>query len=510
LVDKGRRQGPSAVLAGERDRGAAEWVDELDRRAIARSEAETRDNIHEDRFSKWKNNEKLPNEPVNRFRCKDPLMTPEPLIFLCTSDISGKLRGKAVPARRAESGKPPSVGWTPTNVQITCFDGIADSPYGAFGDLVLIADLASRVRIDFGDGGPAEDFVIGDVVHLDGRPWECCTRAILSAALNRLKSVAGLTLVGAFEHEFHIVRRGGPRGEAFTLAGFRSERRLAETVVGGLAAAGIEAETILREYGPDQFEATVTPAVGITIADQAAALREIVRACGERLGCKTSFAPLIEPGGIGNGVHIHLSFRDAAGRPATYDPGGPHGMAKETGAFIAGVLRHLPAILPFLAPSVISYHRLVPHRWSAAFNNLGAQDREAAIRLCPVRKMGKADPAEQFNFEIRACDAAASPHLALAAIVHAGAAGIEAGLPAPAATEEDLSLLPADALTGLGLRRLPTSLGAALDEFEAANEVRGWFPDGFAEIYVTHKRHETASLTGLDDAALCAAYQEVY
>jgi glutamine synthetase len=52
--------------------------------------------------------------------------------------------------------------------------------------------------------------------------------------------------------------------------------------------------------------------------------------------------------------------------------------------------------------------------------------------------MGHADPARQFNFEIRACDAAASPHLALAAIVHAGAAGGEAGLDAPGGTAEDL------------------------------------------------------------------------
>lgn len=432
----------------------------------------------------------------------------EPLIFVGTSDIAGKFRGKAVPARIANGGEAPSVGWTPTNVQITCFDDIAESPYGALGDLILRADLATRARIDFGDGGPIEDFVIGDVVHLDGRPWECCTRAILSAALKRLETSSGLTLVGAFEHEFHMPDRHGPRGEAYALGAFRSERAFAEAATAALAAAGLEPDTVLKEYGPDQFEVTVKPTAGIAIADQAAILREVARATGERLGRRVSFAPLVVPGGIGNGVHVHLSFRDRAGRPATYDPAGPRGMAPATASFIAGVLRYLPAILPFLAPSVVSYHRLVPHRWSAAFNNLGAQDREAAVRLCPVR--GDADPAAQFNFEVRACDAAASPHLALAAIVHAGAAGIETGLPAPPVTEEDLSLVSAGALATRGLHRLPTTLAAALDALEAAGEVRGWFPDGFAEIYVTHKRHEIASLQGRDDAAICAAYQAVY
>ncbi|MEM7044095.1 MAG: glutamine synthetase family protein, partial [Pseudomonadota bacterium] len=387
---------------------------------------------------------------------------PLPLIHLCTSDIAGKLRGKALPAKIADDGGDLVVGWTPTNVQITCFDTIADSPFGALGDLVLVGDPATRIRLDFADDGVIEDFALGDVRHLDGRSWECCTRSILKAALERLHQIDGLTLFGAFEHEFHLPSREGGSGEGYALSAFRSERLLLETIMGALGSVGIEPDTIMKEYGPNQFEVTVKPTSGYAVADQAAMLREIVRIAGERLARPVSFAPLVEPDGIGNGVHIHLSFKDGEGRPAAYDPKGPHGMSEVTGSFIAGVLEHLPAIVAFLAPSVVSYERLIPHRWSAAFNNLGAQDREAAVRLCPIRDQAKA--AEQFNIEVRACDAAASPHLALAAIVHAGASGIEAGLTAPDATAEDLSLLSEPDLTARGLRRLPTSLGAALDE----------------------------------------------
>ena len=268
---------------------------------------------------------------------------------------------------------------------------------------------------------------------------------------------------------------------------------------------------MVREYGPDQFEVTAEPVAGLAIADQAAVLRETVRATGERLGRRVSFAPLIEAGGIGNGVHVHLSFRDAAGAPATYDPAGPEGMSAATDAFVAGVLAHLPAILAFLAPSVVSYGRLVPHRWSAAFDNLGVQDREAAVRICPVRRLGDGDVAAQFHFEVRACDAAASPHLALAALVHAGAAGIEAGLAAPAGHRRGPVAACRPMRSGrAGYRRLPGSLGAALDELEASEEVRGWFPDGFAAIYLAHKRKEIASLEGRDEAAAVLAYQSVY
>jgi glutamine synthetase len=438
-------------------------------------------------------------------------MNNEPLVFICTSDIAGKMRGKAVPATAIAGGAGPQVGWTPTNTQITCLDSIADSPYGALGDLLLVGDPVARARIDFGDGGPVEDFMLGDVVNLDGSAWECCSRAILRGALDRLRRVAGVTVFGAFEHEFHLPEREAGPGEGYALSAFRSERALCETLMWALAAGGIEPETVMKEYGPSQFEVTVKPASGVTIADHAALLREIVRAAGERCGKRVSFAPLVVPDGIGNGVHIHLSFRDAAdGTPRTYDPAGPHGMSRLTAAFLAGVLKYLPAIVAFLAPSVVSYRRLVPHRWSAAFDNLGAQDREAAIRLCPVRRFAGDDPAPTFNFEIRACDAAASPHLALAAVIHAGSAGVEENLAAPPVTEEDLSRLSPAELAARGFRRLPGSLGDALDELEGSETVRSWFPGRFAEIYLAHKRHEAAALADLEQAAQCAAYQEAY
>ncbi len=141
---------------------------------------------------------------------------------------------------------------------------------------------------------------------------------------------------------------------------------------------------------------------------------------------------------------------------------------------------------------------------------LGAQDREAAIRLCPIRTLGGADPAKQFNFEIRACDAAAGPHLALAAVVLAGTSGIEAGLAAPEVTAEDLSSLPEADLAARGLRRLPASLEVALSELDASDEVRSWFPEGFVDIYLAHKRDEIATMAGKDENDVCAAYQSAY
>jgi glutamine synthetase len=59
----------------------------------------------------------------------------EPLIMVCCSDIAGQVRGKAFPARDLHKRLHKGVGWTPTNIQITAFSDIADTPFGSFGDL---------------------------------------------------------------------------------------------------------------------------------------------------------------------------------------------------------------------------------------------------------------------------------------------------------------------------------------------------------------------------------------
>jgi glutamine synthetase len=185
-------------------------------------------------------------------------------------------------------------------------------------------------------------------------------------------------------------------------------------------------------------------------------------------------------------------------------------MSAITDAFAAGVLKYLPSIVALTAPSVISYERLTPHRWSAAYNNLGFRDREASLRVCPVTAKDPLSIARQFNIEYRAADAAASPYLALAAVVHAGAQGIEDGLKAPAPTEEDLSLLSPEALRARGFVRLPETLEAALDAFAAEPVTRGWFPETFAAVYRAHKMAEIAHLTDMDTRTRCAAYENTY
>ena len=447
--------------------------------------------------------------PPKQVSC-DRVMIKNPLIFAAISDLAGIVRGKAFPAADLSKRLQRGVGWTPTNVMITCFDRIADSPFGALGDLLLIPDADANVEVDFDDGGPVERFMLSDVTDLDGKPWDMCTRSILKAALARLKKVGGVDLVAAFEHEFQFKAEPTERSKAYSHAGFVERREFGEALMTALEMGGLKPDTFMKEYGVNQFEVTNGPDQGVRAADAAVILRELTRMTARRVGEQVTFTPIRDASGVGNGVHIHMSFLDAQGTPATHSKDHPTGMSALTGSFIAGVLKYLDSIVALTAPSDISYLRLTPHRWSAAYNNLGFHDREAAVRICPVTATDPLDIARQYNFEFRAADAAASPHLALAAIVHAGAQGIEEGLSAPAPTEEDLSLLPAETLRRRGFVRLPQSMDEALERFEGNAIARRWFPGDFAAVYVAHKRGELAFLEGMSEAERCSAYESVY
>lgn len=432
----------------------------------------------------------------------------EPLVFAATSDFGGRVRGKSFPLSALPSRLEKGVGWTPTNVMITCFDGIVDGPFGSLGDLVLIPDPKAEMKLDLGDR--VEHVMLGDIRDLDGNSWDLCTRSILKAAVARLARVGGgLQVLSAFEHEFQMISESN-HGGGFSLGAFSARRPFGEKVMYALRAAGMDSDTFMHEYGRDQFEVTIGPKDALRAADEAVLLREITRLVAQAEGEIATFTPICDPEGVGNGVHIHISLRDADGRPVTHDANGPGGLSPVASAFTAGILKYVPEFLALTAPSVISYTRLTPHRWSAAYNNLGFRDREATVRICPVSGRTPEAIARQYNFEYRAADATACPYLALAVLLHAGAQGIEEDLTAPEPTAEDLSLLSSAALEARGLERLPESLDAALGRFEAGEVVAGWFPPQFAGVYLAHKRGEAKVLAGQSLSAQCRVYEGVY
>jgi glutamine synthetase len=435
---------------------------------------------------------------------------PDELVLFLYSDLSGLSRGRAFPLDDLKERMVSGVGWVPADQALTPFDVIADpNPWGPIGDLRLVPDPATEVRVDRWPEASPLHFFLCDAVNTDGSPWDACPRALLKRALDELERESGRRLMAGFEQEFHLSRISRP-GPAFSMEAHRVVEPFGPAVVGSLAAGGLEPETFLPEFGPGQYEINCRPAMGLAAADRAAAVREVVRETARRLGYRASFTPIVDPEGVGNGVHIHFSFVDDAGNPATHDPERAGGVGEVPGRFVAGIIRHLPALVALTAPSVVSYLRLTPHRWSAGFTAFGDRNREAAVRIAPVVTIGGADPGSQLNLEYRAADAAACPHLALAAIVLAGLEGIREKLPDPPLIVGDPADLTDQERERLGVRRLPESLGQALDVLEADPVARSWFPPALLNCYLSLKRTEMRLVEGLEPSQACARYLDVY
>ncbi|MCY1127485.1 glutamine synthetase family protein [Frigidibacter sp. RF13] len=433
------------------------------------------------------------------------------LLTFVTTDYAGITRGRSIPAASFTPGRPKSVGWVPANMSLTPFDQIADhNPWGSSGDLRLLGDEAARYRVTLPGAATPTDMMMSDIVELDGTPWPLCPRTFLRTALDELKSLTGLTLQVSFEHEFQLFGTGWAQAPAFSLRALRQADPFGPDLMAALDALGMKPEVFIAEYGRDQFEVTMAPTEGVTAADRAVVLREVTRELASLRGWQASFAPKTAVEGVGNGVHIHFSFADAKGTNATFDPTRPGRVSATAGAFAAGVIRHLPALVAFTAPSPISYLRLKPHNWSSSYTWFGDRDREASLRICPVTTVGGADPARAYNLEYRAADACACPHLALAVIVRAGIEGLKRRLPDPPLFSGDPELLPPAERAALGLERLPLSLEAALERFLGDPVAMGWFTPLASETYVGMKRTEIALAGHAIDDDLCRRYAGIY
>ena len=433
-------------------------------------------------------------------------MEREALIFIGTCDLAGIVRGKGVPLAAQAQRLRQGIGLTHSNIMMSAFGPIYETPYGTMGDLMLVPDPSTYVEVEF-DLGDSERFYLGDILMLSGQYWPCCPRHFLRRALEALEAEAGLGIVAAFEQEFVYTGVEHREGATYSLDAWRRQGGFGEHVMAAMRSAGLEPDSFLPEYGPRQYEMTIGPARGLRAADEAVIAREMARAVAQRLGHRAIFAPMLDPDGIGNGTHIHFSLRDKADQSVMFEPHAPWRMGPVGEAFCAGILDHLPLLTAITAPSIASYYRLRPNRWAPTWANIGLQDRGAALRVCPIFDQ----PAHHnFNVEYRVGDATASPYLALGALVWAGLDGVKRRLALPAFSETSFWDMSDAERQAAGVRPLPRSLAESLDLLAASDTARGWFGDELFDCYLMLKRSELKAVDGLTPEQICARYAEIY
>jgi len=472
-------------------------------------------------------------EGITSTTCGIGSADPTELVALVCCDLGAIVRGRALPVSDLDAHLAAGVGWVPANHALTPLGPLAEpNPFGSTGDLRLLPDMDTRARVEAGAGATALELVLCDIVQIDGSPWECCPRRFLRETLTELEDELDVTLAASFEHEFQLLTdpatRPTPDGALpparsplpFSLEAQRRAEPFAAEVMTALAEAGVGPERFFAEFASHQFEIPVQPAAGLAAADRAVLLREVVREIARRRRQRATFTPLLDPAEAGNGVHIHLTLLDAAGRSALYDPTHPGCLSELGERFAAGILLHARALTALSAPSPVSAARLAPHHWSAGAVCLGQRNREALLRLPPLVSLGRADrsevpltsdrPAGRLRLEYRGADAAANPYLALGAIVRAGLDGVRAGLPAPPILDRDPAGLDAAEATRYGVGALPASLQESLDALAQDAAARAWMTPLLYQAYVAVKRFEVAATSDWDVEEMCRHYAAIY
>jgi glutamine synthetase len=387
------------------------------------------------------------------------------------ADNNGIPRSRTVPVAAVEATARRGVGATPLLAVFDTHDAITYAYEGLStpsGDVRHLPVLERAVQLA---GQPWLAWAPSRVVEADGVPWPLDPRGALEAQVDAA-AASGLTVRAGFEMEFFVgldddEAHPAHRGPAYSPHALLQIDELIADLLRDLDANGLRIGQIHAEYGLAQVELSLQATDPVGAADDQLLARQTIHAAARANGLRVSFAPLITSAGVGQGWHIHSSVaRDGRNllRPNPTHPAG------EGASWVAGLLRHLPAITAVATPSVPSQIRLRPGYFAGAYTFWGVENREATLRYVPGGELLGSDAA---NVELKACDASANPYLALAAVVAAGLAGIADGLELPEPIDEDPGNWTPERREQAGVRGLPTDL----ESQEAALTAPGPIPD---------------------------------
>ena len=401
-------------------------------------------------------------------------------------DNAGITRVKTVPHGRLADVATHGVGFSPVFDVFLADDSVTAGRHvgGPSGDLRLVPDLAALRPLA---AQPGWAWAPGDRYTQDGVPYAGCQRSFARRMTARA-GVRGLVLRMGFEVEWMTGTRDAAgrfvpafRGAAYGMSRVVHVSDQLRDLIRTLAVQGVPVLQVHPEYAAGQLEVSVAAEDPVGAADTTVLVRETIRAVAARHGHTVTFAPCVVPGEVGNGAHLHFSpWRD--GVNLCHGGDGPQGLTREGEAFLAGVLRELPALLAIGAPSAAGHLRLVPAQWAGVYRCWGLENREAALRLI-TGMAGERQRAA--NAEIKCFDATANPYLVTGSVIAAGLAGIDDDLSLPAE-------VPGDPATAGGVPRLPGSPAEALAALEASAVLREALGETLFDAVTAVRRAEIA------------------
>ena len=232
-----------------------------------------------------------------------------------------------------------------------------------------------------------------------------------------------------------------------------------------------------HEDAPGQLELNFQFDKAELIADQLTTYRQICKQVGRELKVFPCFMPKPFMGVSANGCHHNFSLWQGEENMFLPDTSNPRLPGKTGLHATGGILEHLRGLTAITAPTVNSYRRYADAGfWAPIFADWGFQNRTTALRVSAPGR-----------FEYRSVDSAVNPYLSMAALLVPMRDGLQRSLdPGP---PEERNIYDAMA-AGKQVRRIPSTLGEALDALEADEVVRSALPGDMYRVFMHYKRDE--------------------
>jgi glutamine synthetase len=400
------------------------------------------------------------------------------------ADMSGTARGKILPPKKFLTGNKSRGLRIPEEVFTLTINGRfvsdTDAVSDAAIDIYMEPDVDTIRFVPWYTEPTAQ--VICDAFHLNDDPVEIAPRHVLKKVLQLYKD-KGWRPVVAPELEFYLVKknldpdypldaavgrsgRKEPGGQAYGIDAANDFDPIVEDIYDYCEAQELDVDTLSHESGPAQLEINFNHGDPLELADQVFLFKRTVRQAALKHDMYATFMAKPHQGEPGSSMHIHQSVMDAKTGKNIFAArdGKPSKLFLN---HIGGLQRYMAAALPFCAPNVNSYRRLVPDSDAPTNVHWAIDNRTVSLRV-------PASNAANLRVENRVPGADANHYLAFAASLACGYLGM---------TER---IKPTDPVEGSAYRyahTLPISLDEALDKLNYTKSLKSVLGEKFVMAY---------------------------
>jgi glutamine synthetase len=403
-------------------------------------------------------------------------------IRLWFTDILGMLKSFAITVEELEGALEDGMGFDGSSIE--GFARIDES------DMVALPDPDTFQLVPW---RPLEHRAVArmfcDIIKPGGEPFEGDPRYVLKKNLKRAADLGYTFYVGPELEYFYFKDSSGTEaldaGGYFDMTTLDAATDLRRETVLNLEELGIGVEYSHHEVAPSQHEIDMRYTDALTMADNVMTYRLVVKQIALNHGVYATFMPKPVFGINGSGMHVHQSLFKG-GRNAFFDPKDSYHLSQTARSYIAGLLKHAPALTAITNQWVNSYKRLVPGYEAPVYLSWARRNRSDLIRV-PEYKPGKENAT---RIEFRSPDPACNPYLAFSVMLAAGLDGIEKGLQAPEPIEENVYEMSEAERKKRGIGTLPPDLLEAIQLTEQSDMVRQALGDHVFQAFITNKKIE--------------------